>query len=82
MRKRISVKHRSLNRKIRWQPFAVVGLCLGLVFGATAKVDDGHAQRVLFLESKKALERGDYETFGRNIQQLQEYPLYPYLIYW
>ncbi len=47
-----------------------------------AKVDEGHDQRVLFLETKKALERGDYEVFGRNIQKLQEYPLYPYLSYW
>ena len=47
-----------------------------------AKADDGHEQRVLFLETKKALERSDYTVFGHNIQQLQEYPLYPYLIYW
>jgi soluble lytic murein transglycosylase len=47
-----------------------------------AKEDDGHQQRVLFLETKKALEREDYTLFSRNIQQLQEYPLYPYLIYW
>ncbi len=47
-----------------------------------AKVDDGHAQRVLFLEAKKALENKDFEVFSRNIQQLQDYPLYPYLTYW
>jgi soluble lytic murein transglycosylase len=44
--------------------------------------DDGHQQRVLFLETKKALEQEDYTLFSRNIQQLQGYPLYPYLIYW
>lgn len=47
-----------------------------------AKVEDGHAQRVLFLEAKKALENKDFVVFSRNIQQLQDYPLYPYLTYW
>jgi len=67
------------------RPAIALTLLLALGLGSSplqAKEDDGHAQRVLFLEAKKALERGDYEVFGRNIQQLQEYPLYPYLIYW
>ncbi len=76
------MKRRQHICNIRRQPFAVLALCLGLVFSASAKVNDGHTDRVLFLETKKALERGDYEVFGRNIQKLQEYPLYPYLTYW
>jgi soluble lytic murein transglycosylase len=60
-------------------------LLLTLLFSSPplqAKVDKEHQQRVLFLEAKKALEREDYAVFSRNIQQLQEYPLYPYLVYW
>jgi soluble lytic murein transglycosylase len=55
---------------------------LGAVQPLAAREEDGHQQRVLFLETKKALEQEDYALFSRNIQQLQEYPLYPYLIYW
>jgi soluble lytic murein transglycosylase len=64
---------------------SLLALLLALLCTAqplAAKEDDGHQQRVLFLEAKKALEREDYTLFSRNIQQLQEYPLYPYLIYW
>jgi soluble lytic murein transglycosylase len=72
--------NRFLNRSV-----LLMGLLLALLCAAqplAAKGDGGHQQRVLFLETKKALEREDYSIFSRNIQQLQEYPLYPYLIYW
>lgn len=55
---------------------------MGVLSPAVAKTFDAHELRVLFLESKKALERDDYEVFSRNIPQLKDYPLYPYLIYW
>ncbi|MDH5784344.1 MAG: transglycosylase SLT domain-containing protein [Chromatiales bacterium] len=60
---------------------ALLGALL-ISIGANGQANDGHAERVLFLETKKALEQGNYEVFGRNIQQLKDYPLYPYLIYW
>ncbi|MCW8917300.1 MAG: transglycosylase SLT domain-containing protein [Gammaproteobacteria bacterium] len=47
-----------------------------------ADEEAGHQQRVLFLETKKALERGDDALFQRNLAQLRDYPLYPYLLYW
>lgn len=73
------------STRLLLRPRIMVSLLLALLFVATpltAKEDDGHGQRVLFLEAKKALERADFAVFGHNIQQLQEYPLYPYLIYW
>ncbi len=47
-----------------------------------AKPDTGHQQRTLFLEAKKALDKGDFEAFNDKRQQLIDYPLYPYLTYW
>jgi len=39
-------------------------------------------QRTRFLAAKHALENGDAEVFLQNAATLQEYPLYPYLVYW
>ncbi len=77
--------HTRLISRQSYSSICTLSLLLAVLFCAPplqAKEDGGHQQRVLFLEAKKALERNDYEVFGRNIQQLQEYPLYPYLIYW
>ena len=81
MMKRCSTATRPTIQQIAFLlPLLLVVLLVG--GKAQAKEDNGHTQRVLFLEAKKALERGNYEVFSRNIQKLQEYPLYPYLIYW
>lgn len=39
-------------------------------------------QRTRFLAAKKALENGNAEVFLQNASTLQDYPLYPYLVYW
>jgi len=39
-------------------------------------------QRTRFLAAKNALENGNAEVFLQNAVTLQEYPLYPYLVYW
>jgi soluble lytic murein transglycosylase len=67
------------------RPAPILGLLFCLLSPAQAPAateDGGHQQRVLFLESKKALERGDDDLFNRNLPQLRDYPLYPYLLYW
>ncbi|MEN8171030.1 MAG: transglycosylase SLT domain-containing protein [Pseudomonadota bacterium] len=79
-------RHRAATPYHLSRPATALAMLIILLFSISplhAKLeDDGHQQRVLFLEAKKALERNDYEVFGRNIQKLQDYPLYPYLIYW
>lgn len=46
------------------------------------KQDSALEQRTRFLAAKNALKDGDAETFLQNAVTLQDYPLYPYLIYW
>lgn len=78
-------KDRTTTRHLSFRPATALAMMLAVLLTASplhAKVDDGHQDRVLFLEAKKALENKDFKVFSRNIQQLQEYPLYPYLIYW
>lgn len=38
-------------------------------------------QRKLFLMAEKAIKRGKHKQFRKLLNQLQEYPLYPYLLY-
>jgi len=39
-------------------------------------------QRTRFLAAKNALKQGDARRFLQNAATLQDYPLYPYLVYW
>lgn len=39
-------------------------------------------QRILFQTARDALKNGRHEQYQKLAQQLQEYPLYPYLEYW
>ncbi len=73
--------------------FAAKRLCLllggGLLLTLTPPLyaDGDHPpepleQRTRFLAAKKALEQGDAKVFLQTAATLQDYPLYPYLVYW
>lgn len=60
-------------------------LCVSLQPSSVSAKTDSHkptTQQILFWQAKNALRRGDYRSFARNSAKLQDYPLYPYLIYW
>lgn len=64
----------------KWLPgFLVLGLA-SLLPAAQAE-DTLAGQRFQFIAAEQALERGDREAYQALLPRLQDYPLYPYLIY-
>jgi soluble lytic murein transglycosylase len=66
-------------------PVHAAGLLLALVLASPLHAEPGSGtleQRTRFLEAKKALEQGDARKFLQTASTLQDYPLYPYLVYW
>ncbi len=62
----------------------LVCFVLLLLASATAAADDPARlvkQRLLFEDAEQALDRRQPHTFHRLLGQLQDYPLYPYLVY-
>ncbi|MGM0594957.1 MAG: transglycosylase SLT domain-containing protein, partial [Pseudomonadota bacterium] len=65
----------------------MAGLALLFACSLPLQADEEHPpeplqQRTQFLEAKRALEQGQSRRFLQLATPLQEYPLYPYLIYW
>ena len=52
-----------------------------LLSGYAAAAADIEQQREQFLEARKTLQAGHVHTFRDMAAELQDYPLYPYLIY-
>lgn len=82
-----SVARRQLGR--RSNALVLIGgsllLCVSLQSSPVSAKTDSHqptTQQVLFWQAKSALRRGDHRSFARYSAKLQDYPLYPYLVYW
>lgn len=64
---------------IAW--FARVLLFLVVSFNPVSSVaDELQRERAWYLDAERALAKGDRASFNRKLNQLQDYPLYPYLV--
>ncbi len=79
------MSHLSSSQRPRFRRCHTLLLLCSLALGLSplwASEADRQQQRQLFMETKQALETKDLTLFNTNLGRLQNYPLYPYLIYW
>ena len=60
-------------------------LCVSLQPFPVRAANDSHRyteEQLHFWQARSALRRGDHNSFTRHAAKLQDYPLYPYLLYW
>ncbi len=69
------------NLNIMYKRSCLILILLAVLFAAPARTEQVTAQREVFLQAEKALHSRDRDTYQELAAQLQDYPLYPYLIY-